>query len=212
MTQKRCVDCGATLTGHGRAVRCHRCAAIFWRAPSKKPRLFCVDCGKMLNVNAAYKGEKVPTRCGHCAQVGKAPTFLGHRHGVETLAKMREVALARIANGATMPTTKGRRHTASELAKISGPNNHGWKGGISDARDKTERTEAYKLWRKSIFELDDFTCCFCGERGETFNAHHILPYADFPEYRTEINNGATLCVPCHADFHKELRAWSGKGD
>lgn len=54
-----------------------------------------------------------------------------------------------------------------------------------------------KLWRKAVFERDNYTCIWCGERGGRLNADHIKPFAYFPELRYAIDNGRTLCVDCH---------------
>lgn len=75
----------------------------------------------------------------------------------------------------------------------------------SQYRDEGKRCEdkkirqswAYKLWRKAVFERDDFTCVECGVRGGVLNADHIKPFALYPELRLEVSNGRTLCVNCH---------------
>ena len=84
---------------------------------------------------------------------------------------------------------------------MTGANNPNWKGGVSK-KNKTERQLAmekieYKLWRRSVFERDNFTCQFCGERGSRLNADHIKPWILFPELRYAIDNGRTLCEECH---------------
>ena len=63
-------------------------------------------------------------------------------------------------------------------------------------------SSAYKAWRTLVFERDDFTCQECGIKnglGKTvyFHADHIKPFAYYPEFRFEVSNGRTLCVPCH---------------
>lgn len=79
-------------------------------------------------------------------------------------------------------------------------------------RDEGKRTEdkkirqswVYKSWRTLVFERDNYTCVECKDhnyegRGESLQLHadHIKPFALFPELRFEVNNGRTLCVPCH---------------
>lgn len=53
------------------------------------------------------------------------------------------------------------------------------------------------IWRIAVFAKDDYTCQNCGKRGDYIQAHHIKPFAYFPELRFEISNGQTLCRECH---------------
>ena len=78
-----------------------------------------------------------------------------------------------------------------------GSKSHLWKGGITKKNNKIRSSFEYKLWRRSVFERDDYTCRFCGERGGKLNADHIKPFAFFPELRFAIDNGRTLCVSGH---------------
>lgn len=73
----------------------------------------------------------------------------------------------------------------------------------ADLRSASEirRSGEYKGWRTSVFQRDDYTCQLCGARGVKLNAHHIKPFAIFPELRTDVNNGITLCVTCHKAVH-----------
>lgn len=69
--------------------------------------------------------------------------------------------------------------------------------GKRTADKKVRQSWAYKLWRKAVFERDNYTCQECGERGGNLNADHIKPFALYRELRFDIDNGRTLCVPCH---------------
>lgn len=55
----------------------------------------------------------------------------------------------------------------------------------------------YRLWRAAVFQRDNYTCVACGVRGGQLQADHIKPYALYPELRTSIENGQTLCKKCH---------------
>lgn len=41
-----------------------------------------------------------------------------------------------------------------------------------------------------------------GRRCAELNAHHILPYAYFPDDRFRVDNGITLCVVCRKKKHR----------
>ena len=75
-------------------------------------------------------------------------------------------------------------------------NSPSWKGGIKKDKDRRKSYDCV-MWRKSVFERDDYTCQFCGIRGAELNADHIKPYHEFPELRSDVSNGRTLCVSCH---------------
>lgn len=123
---------------------------------------------------------------------GAVNPFTGHKHTEESKLKMSQ-------------QLTGRRVSLETRRKISeanrGNKSHLWKGGIT-AQNHTERkvimnTFEYKEWRKTVFERDDFTCQKCGVRGGNLQTDHIKPFALFPESRLDLDNGRTLCVPCH---------------
>ena len=77
-----------------------------------------------------------------------------------------------------------------------------WKGGITPVNTLIRTSIEYKEWRISVFKRDGYACIFCGVKngnGMTikFNADHIKPFALFPDLRFNVENGRTLCVPCH---------------
>lgn len=89
---------------------------------------------------------------------------------------------------------------------MAGVNNPAWKGGTATEYELIKGSREYKLWRKSVYERDFYTCQSCGARpdrkaGIKIHAHHILSFADFPHKRTDIANGVTLCKDCHWKAH-----------
>lgn len=85
---------------------------------------------------------------------------------------------------------------------LVGPLSSNWKGGKTHINKRARSTKAYAEWRKAVFERDNYTCQFCGDRTKighsvVLNADHIKPFAYFPQLRLDINNGRTLCLPCH---------------
>ena len=54
-----------------------------------------------------------------------------------------------------------------------------------------------KDWREAVFKRDNYTCQFCKVRGGYLQADHIKPFALYPDLRFDLDNGRTLCRPCH---------------
>lgn len=82
-----------------------------------------------------------------------------------------------------------------------------WQGGKTEASLLERNRKSYKLWREAVFKRDNYTCVWCGDaRGGNLNADHIKPFALFPELRLDIENGRTLCTPCH----KKTDTWGHK--
>ena len=105
----------------------------------------------------------------------------------------------------------GKHHTNISKKKISRAHklkvlkgeHHLWKGGITPENRKIRTSLEMKLWRKANMERDNFTCQKCLIMGGRLNVHHINNFADFKELQTSIENGITLCLNCHIEFHKK---------
>jgi 5-methylcytosine-specific restriction endonuclease McrA len=97
---------------------------------------------------------------------------------------------------------QGKHHSYETCLKRSliqrGAKHYNWQGG------KTRRSFLTREWRKRVFERDNFTCQDCLKRGGKLQAHHIRPFALYPELRFEVSNGITLCETCHNKKRKEL--------
>lgn len=65
----------------------------------------------------------------------------------------------------------------------------------------------YVRWADHIRRRDHFTCVICGRKGVAVNAHHLNAWASHPDERYDVDNGVTLCVFHHEDFHEKY----GKG-
>ncbi|MCX0396945.1 hypothetical protein LI014_06110 [Clostridium perfringens] len=93
----------------------------------------------------------------------------------------------------------------SEYRKIhySKENHSCWNPSITDEERLNKRKcEEYYNWRDSVFTRDNYTCVCCGKDTHHNNAHHLNGYDWDKQNRTNVDNGVTLCVDCHKDFHK----------
>lgn len=99
-----------------------------------------------------------------------------------------------------------REVAIKNLKRVRGEAHPWWKGGVTGENKMARRTVEYKLWRKAVFERDNYTCLWCGVRGGELCPDHIKPFAYYPELRTDINNGRTLCYSCH----KKTDTYGGK--
>jgi len=108
----------------------------------------------------------------------------------------------------------GKKHTEEFKRKMSlarrGEKSPGWRGGKMKDYPKLVRlrkSRRYNLWRKSVFERDKYACVWCGKKKSGgLEADHIKRFADYPELRFDINNGRTLCIPCH----RKTDTWGNK--
>lgn len=156
---------------------------------------------------------------------GQKPWITGRKHTEETKAKIRHFrskyvftqatkdkirtsALARGIRPPILPLSENPRASgktwklSAEVKKAlsearKGEKNPGWKGGITTENDKIRKSLEYRLWREAVFKRDNYTCVWCGQKGGRLNADHIKSFAVHPELRLEIDNGRTLCLPCH---------------
>lgn len=98
----------------------------------------------------------------------------GKRHPPEMIEYMKYMANKRVREG---------RHNC-------------YKGGITPINKKIRNSSEYKIWRRAVLERDNYTCVWCSCK-EKLHADHIKPFYLFPELRFAIDNGRTLCEPCH---------------
>lgn len=80
------------------------------------------------------------------------------------------------------------------------------KGWVTPKNRIIRNSIEYSLWRKAVFERDDYTCQMCNKRGVEVHADHIKPFSMYPNLRFAIDNGRTLCKECHM----QTDTWGGR--
>jgi len=154
---------------------------------------------------------------------GKENHFFGKHHSDESKKKMRKKAMGwKFSKETRKKLSRAHRgennhawgkHPSKEArAKMSkahkginaGKNHYNWKGGITPLYIIIRNSNKYKEWREAVFRRDNYTCLMCKKRGgKTYlHPHHLLPFADYPNHRFDIDNGLTLCKDCHKIIHK----------
>lgn len=133
------------------------------------------------------------------------PPMKGKTHSLSTREKIS--AALRGKPGGRL----GKLHTLEARARMSrkirertprGKDCHSYKDGKLAERRGQRFSREYKRWRFDVFMRDKFTCQDCGDKkGGNLRAHHLKPFADFPELRFTVSNGITLCDPCHDKRH-----------
>ena len=91
----------------------------------------------------------------------------------------------------------------TEPGRYAGSKNPNWRPDLT-AAERAARRDMHKQarWRAKVYERDGYTCQCCGDaRGGNLHAHHILDHATNPGDRWGVENGTTLCAPCHRAFH-----------
>lgn len=152
---------------------------------------------------------------------GQKPWNHGIPRNIRTKRKISKTRIERIKEGKIDPNFKkghkinvGRKRPKhSEFMKknckfvhYSGDKNPNYRNGLYVSKNNPRNSKEYKLWRKSIFERDNYTCIWCGQIGGILHADHIKQFALFPELRFAIDNGRTLCLACHKTTDSYLKA------
>ncbi len=182
----------------------------------------CIECSKLYLVYPYRKEESnyCSRKCGNKSKtraekisithkkIGLRPLvngqhpWLGKKRYPETIEKVRRSNLGKKASLET--------RIKMRLSAKRGKYNNMWKGGLTSMAEKVRKSLEYRLWREAVFKRDDWTCQECKVRGEKLNAHHIKPFAWFPELRFAIDNGITLCVGCHKKTDTYLKNYKRK--
>lgn len=196
-------------------VTCEHCSKKFERYECDiKSKVYC-------SKECSNEVHKVSIKCLCCKEKFKVAKHMAHRKycskecfgimhkGDNNTAKTKEV------RDKISSKNKGLKRTL-EMNKFNSERNKGslhynWKGGISALTARIRTLGQYKQWRFEVFKRDNFTCQKCFKRGFKLNAHHKVNFstivkeeaintiegAENSKNMFNIDNGETLCKPCH---------------
>lgn len=98
----------------------------------------------------------------------------------------------------------GMKHSVESRIKMSAATSKipvsEWTGFKEEANRAFRKSWPYRQWRAAVVKRDNGICQFCFAVDVKINADHIKPFSKFPDLRLEVNNGRTLCVPCHKEL------------
>lgn len=164
----------------------------------------CTKCGETFDSKTANRRKC--ERCCACEWCGAALRYSHQRFCDNSCAGKWKVANSEsvrsaLASGQDHPNrAEGiRRYRAGrERPDLRRENNPNWKGGTYGTIRHTEmgRIE-YKTWRLAVYKRDGFACVMCRASDGRLQAHHIRPWRNHPDRWFDVDNGVTLCGPCH---------------
>lgn len=167
----------------------------------------CEQCGKEQSVRPAR--AKTYRFCSYkCAGEWRKVAFQGENNPKWQDGHIREKVCAgcgvrfSLRLGQPITTFKNQKFCSKPCAdkgglRYYGEDNVRWN---PNARRRV-REGKHSSWARAVISRDGAQCQKCGAREVELHAHHIKPYHDFPEFRWDIDNGLTLCAPCHWAEH-----------
>lgn len=207
---KKCENCGAEFTPrNSRHVWCDVCL-------TKK----CLQCGNHFHIGKKTKYDSALFCSRECKGKYRSEHYVGEKGAnFRNGNRVRMFAVVCDQCGKTVhkegvQAGKWERQFCSRGCQklyyrehsdeVKGENSPRWKGGCSiPERTRFMQTPQYREWRREVFKRDGFTCRICKqEKSGRLNAHHIKPYAEYPDLRLDLDNGITLCNDCHRLVHQ----------
>lgn len=190
MIESKCKNCDINIFSHKSENRvfCSKKCYAFYRFGNqmkickqcgvdfKRRRKETIYCSRKCTVIAFEKNHYKNGTCKMCKNIFKQKTY-------QDLSFCSKDCLYKSKQGKNSPT---------------------WKGGIKKDKDKRKSLEMVE-WRKAVFERDQYTCQICDKKSVYLEPHHIFFYAKFPDLRSNLHNGITLCKSCHTYVHKSIR-------
>jgi uncharacterized protein YlzI (FlbEa/FlbD family) len=166
------------------------------------------ECGKSVVTRSATLNFGQIRSCGCLKSQHLVKNIVGQKFGKYLVVKRLknsywecECECGRVVNVDGTSLRSGNSNGCNACNK-NGKLNPNYNPEITDEERKSKRNFfELDVWRKNVFERDDYTCQITGINGQ-INAHHIESWIDNPDLRFEMSNGITLNENIHRLFHK----------
>ena len=167
--------------------------------------LTCSGCGCVFDSKARNKLQKYCTKRCRGIHVDAGARF---KSGISSWNA-----------GTNVSGMSGKAHSreTKNLMRAAhlGEKSANWQGGLRGINYGIRRSKKYADWRTSVFVRDDYTCQFCGDKSVAGNrvrleADHIKQFAYHVDLRFDVENGRTLCKPCHRKTDTWGKSITGK--
>lgn len=220
-----CAECGVAFrTFPGRVGRITRCS----RACSDRAKT------RLVGENSrAWAGGPVEKSCEVCgnrfkAQRSRASSARFCSHACKSVGISRRVTVpcgwcgAAVVRrpcelekasrtGASRAFCNRKCRSLKRAGEQAGAANSQWRGGVTPETKRVRDSAETANWRTAVFQRDDYRCQHCGIRARvglghsvTLHAHHIKPFHTHHDLRFDVDNGLTLCAPCHHTVHRNV--------
>lgn len=141
---------------------------------------YCQKKFSQIRKNAVFCSQKChyTYRAENKLYSGQNNPFYGGKFTPEIIKKMSEDRIGKKLKPETIEKLKQSQRDGKSPF---------WKGGVS-----------LVWWRKRVLERDNYKCLDCGVNDkEVLDAHHIKSPKIYPELKTSLDNGITVCKNCH---------------
>lgn len=187
----------------------------------------CVNCGKESTISSSGIKNRKTGFCQPCVDKINAENKIENLIG-KVFGRLTVVSMCKKTNNRTYWNCKcecgnsqsvrsdslkcgaiqscGCLHREKSRERFSGESHPRWNPSLTHEERKTGRcynSTEYFNWRFSVFKRDNFTCVKCNEESHgNIQAHHLNSWDTHIEERFSVDNGITLCIDCHKEFHR----------
>jgi len=136
--------------------------------------------------------------------------YVRDNRGVVQLTCLCDCGKYKVLDGYTLLTGKSK---SCGCERPKGKDHHNYNPNLTDEERLKNRYQLSggnsSVWSQQVMKRDNYTCQICGNSPSgNLNSHHLNGWNAFPEQRFDLDNGVTLCVDCHKEFHNMY----GRGD